>query len=1102
MVPGRRAGLLLLAAALAIGIPPSGAVYAESSAQPDQAPSGDSSYRSVTLVTGDRVDVYQRGDRETPRVRKGAGRGHVTFAVTRIEGHLYVIPRDAVGLIQRGQLDRRLFDVTALLKLGYDDRHRKDVPLLVQGATAEGVAPLADDGGASVTRKLSSVDAVAVRQPKRTAGKFWSAVTTGSRDLRAGVKRIWLDGKRKALLDRSVPQVGAPSAWQAGYTGKGVKVAVLDTGIDATHADFTGRIGASKDFSGSGTVNDTVGHGTHVASTIAGTGAASGGKYQGVAPDATLLIGKVCADAWCEESAILAGMQWAADSGAKVVNVSLGGGDTPQLDPLEQAVNDLTASHGLLFVIAAGNAGNAGGDETLSSPASADAALAVGAVTKDDQLADFSSRGPRTGDGALKPEITAPGVEIVAANAKDGFLGEPGQKYTTLSGTSMATPHVAGAAALLAQQHTDWKAGTLKSALVGSAKTLPELGAHAQGAGRLDVGRAVTHSGYATPAVVSAPLASWPHDDDQPVTKTVTYHNPSSAPVTYELAMTARGPDGQPAAAGIFTASAERVTVPAGGTATVDVTVDTRVQSPDGYYSAWLTATAGDARVTTPVAVNKEVESYQLTVDLKDRTGKPATDYWLIVFGLDSNRSFDASEGGGTERLRLPKGRYHVMAFVNTGEREASLLTYPKYDVGGDSSVAVDASQAKPVSVTLDRPEAKPFSAIVGYTHFYNDGRGAIGATLLGDAFDGFSTRHLGPELGKDELLSDISANFAVPGAGGDLARSTRVYNLAYYEYGHLVTGYAKHESEANLAAVRSTYHSQRSGQVGVKVWFPQPPGMDVGGWVTGYDMPLPITRTEYHNTTGVEWSNGLWLVDEFDIEGSQLGAVGKHKPGRVYSEKWNTAAFGPSAAGALVTRTGDDMFVGIPVYSDGAGHAGFSLTDTAKTRLYKDGKQVAESSEAGYGEFGVPAGEGAYALKVDATRSVSDFSTRLSCTWTFRSGTTGTETRLPLITVGFSPKVDTYNRAKAGQKQLVPVTVVGQPGTGKVKLKSLTVEVSFDDGKTWKKVRVTRWHPGDGWLAHIVHPNGKKYVSLRTSVADKKGNTVKETIIRAYALK
>lgn len=117
-----------------------------------------------------------------------------------------------------------------------------------------------------------------------------------------------------------------------------------------------------------------------------------------------------------------------------MVNLSLGGTDTPEVDPLEAAVAALTERHDMLFVVAAGNSGN---ERSVESPASADAALAVGAVTKSGELAEFSSRGPRAADSAIKPDLTAPGQEIVAARAKDAPYGEG--SYVSMDGTSMAT---------------------------------------------------------------------------------------------------------------------------------------------------------------------------------------------------------------------------------------------------------------------------------------------------------------------------------------------------------------------------------------------------------------------------------------------------------------------------------------------------------------------------------------------------------------------------------------------------------------------------------------------------------------------------------------
>ncbi|MEV6495673.1 S8 family serine peptidase, partial [Actinoplanes sp. NPDC051633] len=394
----------------------------------------------------------------------------------------------------------------------------------------------------------------------------------------------------------SVPQIGAPAAWQQGLDGTGVTVALLDSGIDATHPDFAGKLAAVQNFTTAGSADDTVGHGTHVASIIAGSGAKSGGRYRGVAPGAKLAIGKVCETDFCDESAILAGMQWAAPI-APVVNLSLGGGDAPGLDPVEQAVEDLTAAHDTLFVIAAGNAG---GTATVGSPGSADSALAVGAVDDEDQLADFSSRGPRVGDDAIKPDITAPGVDIVAARAANGFIGTPVEEgYTSLSGTSMATPHVAGAAAIVAQQHPGWSARQRKTLLMGAAKPTEGVDPFGQGAGRVDVARVIRQAVSVDEGSVSFGRQPWPHDDDVPVTKTVTYRNGGAAAITLSLALTG--------GAGAFTVAASSLTVPAGGTATTTVTADTRGDRPDGFLTGRLVATGpGDVKVETPVAVNRE----------------------------------------------------------------------------------------------------------------------------------------------------------------------------------------------------------------------------------------------------------------------------------------------------------------------------------------------------------------------------------------------------------------------------------------------------------------------------------------------------------------
>ncbi|MFC7099417.1 S8 family serine peptidase [Nonomuraea rubra] len=261
-------------------------------------------------------------------------------------------------------------------------------------------------------RPLPAINGVARKEPR--TGALWQTLTGQARTAAAPAK-IWLDGKAKVSLDVSVPHIGAPAAWAAGHTGQDVPVAVLDTGYDPDHPDLRGQVVKTQNFTAEPDVRDLNGHGTHVASTIAGTGAASDGRRKGVAPGARLMIAKVCGqDGNCPDSGIIEAMTWAAENGARVANLSLGSPDSPGVDPLEQAVNSLSAKHGTLFVIAAGN----DGPQRLGSPGSADHALSVGASFRDaDSVVQFSSTGPRPGDAAVKPDLIAPGVGIVAARA-------------------------------------------------------------------------------------------------------------------------------------------------------------------------------------------------------------------------------------------------------------------------------------------------------------------------------------------------------------------------------------------------------------------------------------------------------------------------------------------------------------------------------------------------------------------------------------------------------------------------------------------------------------------------------------------------------------
>lgn len=639
------------AVALAAGMTSPASADAQQTASAQTSKAQLAPRHSITLITGDRVTVDAKG--RVVGLERAKGREHIPVQIRKTAGHTLVVPADAARLVAGGKLDQRLFDITELNKSATRTSQKKGLKVIVgyQGAATAAKADVRDAG--TLRRSLTTLNADAVQTPQKETPELWDAVTNGDRTA-AGIAHVWLDGVRKASLDKSVPQIGAPTAWAAGYDGKGVKIAVLDTGVDATHPDLKSQVIEAKNFSTAADATDHFGHGTHVASIAAGTGAKSNGKYKGVAPGAKILSGKVLDDTGSgDDSGILAGMEWAAAQGADVVNLSLGGQDTPEIDLLEAEVNKLSAEKGILFAIAAGNAG----PESVGSPGSADAALTVGAVDDKDKLADFSSTGPRTGDGAIKPDVTAPGVDITAAAAKgsviDQEVGEKPPGYLTISGTSMATPHVAGAAAILKQEHPDWGYAELKGALTGSAKG-GKYTPFQQGSGRIQVDKAIKQTVIADPVSVSFGTQQWPHTDDTPATKQLTYRNLGTKDVTLKLSSTATNPKGQAAPAGFFKLAATTVTVPAGGKASVALTVNTKLGGTlDGAYSAYVTATGGGQTVRTAAAVQREVESYDVTVKHIDRDGKPTANYDTVLFAFS----------GVSEGPRLPGApvglRYH-----------------------------------------------------------------------------------------------------------------------------------------------------------------------------------------------------------------------------------------------------------------------------------------------------------------------------------------------------------------------------------------------------------------------------------------------------------
>ncbi|MGJ7045060.1 S8 family peptidase [Thermoanaerobacterium thermosulfurigenes] len=318
-----------------------------------------------------------------------------------------------------------------------------------------------------------------------------------------GIKFIAEDSTVKTQLNIATQEIKSREANDHGYTGKGVTIAFLDTGI-YPHPDFTkpkNRIIAFHDIvNGKKSPYDDNGHGTHVAGDAASSGYLSDGKYKGVAPEANIVSVKVLDSRGSgSTSDILTGMQWILDNRDKynIRIVSLSIGETPSLppflDPLVKGVDKLWRS-GLVVVVAAGNSGPS--INSVTSPGNSMNVITVGAVddkrtvdTSDDEIANFSGRGSAF---LPKPDVVAPGVKIVSTASGNVPLGTDdnillNKSYRTASGTSMATPIVAGAAALLLEKNPSLTNYQVKNILKSTTTNVDHYRYYSQGYGIINI---------------------------------------------------------------------------------------------------------------------------------------------------------------------------------------------------------------------------------------------------------------------------------------------------------------------------------------------------------------------------------------------------------------------------------------------------------------------------------------------------------------------------------------------------------------------------------------------------------------------------------------
>ena len=387
------------------------------------------------------------------------------------------------------------------------------VRVIVQKRAAAGPAPevAVRRLGGQVTRALPIVAGFAATVPAAAVGELarLAGVRAVTPDDRVRVQGAASSGNIRSVYPKTIK---ASAVWDRGVTGRGVTVAVLDTGVAdvpdlagrlvQVTDDATGRTEPCKNLSGELDCDDRYGHGTFIAGLVAGNGASSGGRWKGVAPEARILSVKAAgADGAADVSNILAAIQWVVSFkdryNIRVLNLSLGTNSTQdwQVDPLNYAVERAWAA-GMTVVVAASNEGPAPG--TITKPGDDPWVVTVGATDDrgtaglgDDRLPDFSGRGP-TAHGLAKPDLAAPGAHVISLRAPGSTIDRQfpwyvDGSYRRGSGTSMATGVVSGAVALMLQANPGFSPDRVKHALVATAKAAVSNDRMAVGAGVVDV---------------------------------------------------------------------------------------------------------------------------------------------------------------------------------------------------------------------------------------------------------------------------------------------------------------------------------------------------------------------------------------------------------------------------------------------------------------------------------------------------------------------------------------------------------------------------------------------------------------------------------------
>lgn len=1063
----------------------------------------------VTLITGDIVLVSVSSDGRESFAVQPVDQKEEFFSFKR-GNDTYIVPSSA----PLEKLDLNLFNIDYLLREKYYGLAY--FPVLVSSDSASNAQSVVSDAkiSGSVTRVFKTIPAFAARPKIAEVRALYQNLV-----VKPEVKKIWLDKVNHASLNESVPLIGAPTVWATGYDGTGVKIAILDTGIDSTHPDVSGRIVAATDFTDDGTTDDLYGHGTHVAVIAAGNGAASGGKFKGVAPGASLMNVKVLDrygfgyDSW-----IISGIEYATDNGANLISMSLGGGPSDGNDPLSLAV-DAAVNSGVVVSVAAGNAG-ASGYFTVSTPGAARQAITVGASDKSNILASFSGLGP-TLDFRVKPDVLAPGVSIISGHAANGGFSSipnpPGQPssgppnyppyYTSLSGTSMATPHVSGLIALIKQKNPTWKPAFVKDALINTAMQLNSYNVYQQGGGRVYAPDAVQTTMLMDPGsysfgALSAGLTS-AYSDFAVYNfggSTLTVSSLSIALVDVVTGITYSSS---------VTLNVTSLSVPSGSSKGVRLTIN--LQSvPVSLYSGLMIATPTVGKAIHSVFGFAKLNQLQVTkVDLD---GVPAVGDWVYVFKKSTSSQLQwalsnavgYTDSGGKFTAYVGGGDHTLVSFGGQtfGKKGIEVLTIADTVpiVASPTSVTLDERTTNTVAFDMNKAGLLLASSAVQLYYI-------VGSWWQWLWFYSILQYPSASTFRVSSTAMNATFHYSYfPSSAYDLGNPSNVnspewYDLLYASSG--ITGSTNYQADySTIVQKSSTYSVNLSPKIGANrfslVYTKQ---FDVNGmtpsWYANiamnWQMTLPQARVEYVSPNTYY---DQYLQKVSDLPGKMTPSIYYGGPweswgvGQKVSEVWNSA-LSTNLYGYTDPSNGYVEFYG-HAFKDSYRHnfAEYDRYPAGTITILKGAQTLVSNQQIGDSyDYWFYTGAGTYTVNIDGTNNQA-LSMHTTASFTLNVPSALGDVYAPLIL--FRPQgLDLNNSISAGN--VVLDIGVADPYVAT----TATLQYSIDDGVTWNSLTLVPI--GANWYSGNLGSLQSAYVSLKSTASDTAGNTVSQTTIRAF---